>query len=104
MDEVKVYQVFVSPRARDMLFEHLSFLAQVNLSAADNLLDEFEEKIVSLETFPERCTYYNNPYIKTRKYRKLSLGKYLQILFQIEKNKVHIELIIDTRAENAYIT
>ena len=103
MDEPREYHVLVSPKARDMLFEHLVFLAHVSPSAAEGLLDEFEEKQISLVTFPERCPYYHNPFVPAKKYRKLSLGNYLLILFQVEGSNVLIELIIDARAENMQI-
>ena len=86
-----------------MLLEHASFLAQVSLRAAEELFDLFEEKVVSLEKMPERCAYYDNPYVQPRKYRKLSLGNHLLILFQIIGSNVHIELIIDARAENLFL-
>ena len=98
------YQVTVSGRARSMLFEHAKFLAQVSLNAAEELLDQFEEKVLTLEEMPERCPYYENPYVRPGKYRKLALGKYLLILFQIVDNAVYIELIIDARAENMYLS
>jgi hypothetical protein len=90
------YQVLVSGRARDMLFEHAKFLAQVSINAGEKLFDEFEGKVISLEDMPERCAYYDNPYVRPRRYRKLALGKHLLILFQIADNN----LIIDGRAEN----
>ncbi|MDR1193052.1 MAG: type II toxin-antitoxin system RelE/ParE family toxin [Peptococcaceae bacterium] len=100
MSEGSKYQVVVSSQARDMLFEHAKFLARVSAKAAEELFDHFEENITSLEGLPERCAYYNNPYIRHGKYRKLALGKYLLILFQVTDNTVYIELIIDARAEN----
>ena len=87
-----------------MLFEHARFLAQVSISAGEALFDMFEEKVISLEEMPERCAYYDNPYVQIGKYRKLSLGDYLLILFQISGSKVFIELIIDARAENKYLS
>ena len=102
-DDLK-YMVLVSGRARSMLFEHARFMAQVSMHAAEKLLDQFEEKVIALEGMPERCPYYDNPYIRTGKYRKLSLGKYLLILFQVVDNVVHIELIIDARKENMHLS
>ena len=93
------YHVLVSGKARDMLFEHARFLAQVSVPAAEKLFDQFEDRVSSLETMPERCAYYNNPFVKSRQYRKLSLGNNLLILFQVAENTVYIELIIDGRAE-----
>ena len=87
-----------------MLFDHARFLAQVSIKAGEALFDLFEKKVISLEEMPERCAYYDNPYIKFGKYRKLSLGNHLLILYQIVGNKVHIELIIDARAENKYLS
>jgi hypothetical protein len=100
MSEIQEYQVLVSPRARDMLFEHAKFLAQVSIEAGLKLFDEFEQRVDSLEKMPERCAYYDNPYVPHGKYRKLALGNYLLILFQIIESVVRIELIIDARAEN----
>jgi hypothetical protein len=100
MNEEPKYHVEVSNRARDMLFEHAMFLAQVSVKAAEELYDQFEKNIISLEDMPERCTFYNNPYVRPGKYRGLALGKYLLILFQITGTMVYIDLIIDIRAEN----
>ena len=76
-----------------MLYEHATFLAQVSMDAANELFDQFEEKVASLEQMPERCPRYDNPYIRTGKYRKLALGNYLLILFQITGNTVYIDLL-----------
>ena len=101
-EEIK-YRVIVSGRARSMLFEHARFLAQVSMTAAEELFDQFEEKVTTLEEMPERCSYYDNPYVRPGKYRKLALGKHLLMLYQIVNNEVYIELIIDARAENTYL-
>jgi len=100
MSSASNYRVLVSGKARDMLFEHARFLAQVSVQAAETLFDQFEDRVSSLETMPERCAYYDNPFVQPRKYRKFSLGNYLLILFQVTDNTVYIELIIDGRAES----
>jgi hypothetical protein len=100
MSDAPIFRILVSSKARDMLFEHARFLAQASIQAAGRLFDQFEEKVSSLEMMPERCAYYDNPYIQPGKYRKLSLGNYLLILFQVIDKIVYIELIIDARAEN----
>ena len=104
MSSVPAYRVLVSGRARDMLFEHAQFLAQVSIRAAEELFDQFEEKVSSLEEMPERCPLYDNPYIHPKRYRKLALGKNLLILFQVIDYIVYIDLIIDARAENKNIS
>jgi len=94
------YHVLVSAKARDMLFEHARFPAEVSVQAAEKLFDLFEDRVSSLETIPERCAYYDNPFIHQRRYRKLSLGNNLLILFQVTDNTVYIDLIIDGRADS----
>jgi len=100
MDENQKYKVLVSSKARDMLFEHATFLAQASMNAAFELFDQFEERVASLELMPERCPLYENPYIHNRMYRKLALNNYLLILFQVRGYIVNIELVVDARAEN----
>jgi len=99
MSNMPKYNVLVSGRARDLLFEHARFLAQVSVQAAEKLFDQFEDRVSSLEEMPERCAFYNNPFVQPRKYRKLFLGNNLLILFQIIDSTVLIELVIDGRAE-----
>ena len=101
MGEGRKYTVLVSGRARDLLFEHAQFLAQVSVKAGEMLIDQFEERVISLELMPERCASYDNPFIRPGKYRKLSLGNCLLILFQVIGTTVYIEHVIDSRAENA---
>lgn len=86
-----------------MLFEHARFLAQVSIRAAEELFNLFEEKVSTLEEIPERCPYYDNKYIHQKRYRKLTLGNNLLILFQVVDFKVYVDLIIDARAENKYL-
>jgi hypothetical protein len=44
------------------------------MEAAENLFDQFEEKIMSLKEMPERCAPYDNLYLPYGKYRKLALA------------------------------
>ena len=99
MNNMPKYHVLVTGRARDMLFEHARFLAQVSIQAAEKLFDQFEDRVSSLEEMPERCAFYDNPFVQPHKYRKLFLGNNLLVLFQIIDSTVFIELIIDGRTE-----
>ena len=101
MSSASEYHVLVSGKARDMLFEHARFLAQVSVQAAEKLFDQFEDGVLSQEKMPECCTYYDNPFMLLRKHRKLSLGKCLLILFQMTDNTVYIDLVIDERTNSA---
>ena len=100
MIEGPKYKVLVSAKAKDMLFEHARFLAQVNIKAGEELFEQFEEKIGSLEEMPEWCAPYENIYLPPGKYRKQGLGKHLFMVFQVLQDTVYIELILDARAEH----
>jgi plasmid stabilization system protein ParE len=100
MDKRRRYDVVVSEKARGMLFEHACFISRVSIEAAEELFDQFEKHVVSLEDMPERCPLYENPYIKPNKYRKLVLDKHYSIIFQVSGNTVFIELVLDTRADH----
>jgi plasmid stabilization system protein ParE len=94
------YDVEVSEKARGMLLEHACFISRVNERAAEEFFDLFEENIAALEEMPERFPPYDNPYIQYGKYRKLMLGRHHLIIFQVSGDKVFIELVLDSRAEN----
>ncbi len=96
------YTVSVSDAASSMLSEHLLFLAQANLSAAEKLRREIIDGIRSLEEMPERCPYLelgNHNY----KYRKLLAAKRYLILYTIVEYQVYVEYIVDCRQDYQWL-
>ena len=99
-NEQKRYQVNVDVNAARMLDEHILFLAEVSIDAANRLVDNFEHGFESLKTMPGRC-----PRFRTNKanelYHQLIIGRY-QLVFSIddEKNIVNIKYILDSRQNN----
>ena len=98
-NEQQQYIVVVYDEARQMLYSHVRFLANVNISAARKLKATLYKAFLSLETMPQRCPIY-----RTRRtsetYRQLILGRY-QIIFSIddERNTVSICYILDSRQD-----
>jgi hypothetical protein len=80
--ENKRYVVVISDEATQMLVSHARFLAQVSESAAMCLIEAFQEKVKSLEQFPERNPWLTNPLIPAGKYRKLLLEKRYLLVYQ----------------------
>ena len=52
------YSVIVSEKAKKMLVSHAAFLAKVSPTAAEKLVDDFQETASSLESMPNRCPWF----------------------------------------------
>jgi len=97
MSDTQRYQVIVQERAREMLIAHARFLSQDNSSAAEELVDEFEEKAALLKENPERCPWLSDPMIPSYKYRKLLFGKRYLLIFQVIDRVLSIDAVVDCR-------
>ena len=96
-------KVIVSRRASQMLIESAAFLAQVSVSAAERLVDEFEKTISSLETMPNRCPVFNADIIPKNCYRYIIFEKRYCALFQIKDNNVYVDFVIDCRKDYGWL-
>ena len=88
------YRVLLSPKAKEMLDDHIDFLAQLNVDAAVNLKNAFLKALRSLETMPLRFPVLESEYIKFGKYRKI---------YQIKENTVYVDYIVDCRANFGWL-
>ncbi len=86
-----------------MMLEHITFLSQVSVTAAEKLYESFEKAFDSLSKFPHRCPVFEAPYA-VFEYRRLVVDRYV-LLFIIDeqKNIVHVEYIWDSRQDNALL-
>ena len=91
------YQVFIDPAANDRMYEHMKFLARVNVPAANRLLDGLLSDIGSLESMPFRNPVYNRPYLPPDKYRYMISNKRYRIVYQIDGRYVYVDDIQDIR-------
>lgn len=103
MSEQKKYRVIVSNSAAQMLVSHATFLAQVNIEAAERLADEFEKTAASLETMPLRCPWLSGDYIPVHKYRYILFGRHYAILYQIIDDVVYADYVVDFRQEYGWL-
>lgn len=99
----KRYKVIISSEAAQMLVSHARFLAQVNLEAAGNLIDEYDERIISLEMLPDRNPWVSDPLMPHGQYRKLLLAKRYLILYKVVDAEVHVDAVVDCQQNYAWL-
>lgn len=88
------FNINITSKAQNDLEEIWRYIAEDNLLQAEKFVNLLEEKINSLEVFPERCSKINHP-LSNRNYRQLIYENY-RIVFRIEKNQIYILRIIHT--------
>jgi hypothetical protein len=99
----KLYEVIVPDRASDMLMQHMHFMAQVTLQAADKLRAKIIEAAKSLENFPERNSWLLDAVLLARKYRKMIISKRYLIIYQIKADTVYVEYVLDYRQDYQWL-
>lgn len=99
----KSYHVVVSERAAQLLISHASFLAQVSLEAADQLVASFEEAAQSLAFMPQRCAWLAGDYIPRHAYRFIAFEKRYMIIFQIKDDEVYADYVVDCRQDYRWL-
>ena len=99
----KKYIVIISDKASEMLVTHARYLANVSEEAAENFIDEFTALANYLEILPERNPWLSDPVIPVKKYRKIPFGKSYLMIYQIKKNKVYVDYIIDCRQDYKWL-
>lgn len=97
------YKVLVSPKAKEMLDEHIDFLAQVNVASARKKKDEIMKDLRSLSDMPARFPFFESDYIKSGKYHKMYIEKWYLVLYQIIDDTVYVEYIIDCRENYSWL-
>ncbi len=91
------YKVIISDVASEMLVSHIRFLAQVSIKVADELRKEIILSAKSLQTMPERFSYLYDTALPIKKYRKALVSKRYLLIYQIKKDTVFIDYILDCR-------
>lgn len=97
---MKRYKVLVSGAARNMLTEHIAFLAKVNPAAAQRLRREIMDGIDALVEMPERYPYLDAT-DRGDPYRKMVISHRYLVLYLVDGDTVWVEHILDGRQENA---
>jgi len=97
MTPVYKYEVLIDPAAYNKMYDHVKFLANVSVSAAERLYAELEEAIIFLKSNPESCPQYYPQFPCDLKLRYKLFGKRYRIVFEIIGNKVFAYDIQDCR-------
>ncbi|MEQ8176019.1 MAG: type II toxin-antitoxin system RelE/ParE family toxin [Syntrophomonadaceae bacterium] len=103
MEKTPEYKVIVSDRARQMLAEHVRFLAQKSPAAARITKSQLMDAIRPLYEMPERFPFLEAEFIPPNKYHKLFIQKYYLILYQIKDRTVYVEYIVDCRQDYGWL-
>lgn len=87
-----------------MMSEHIAFIANVNVQAANHFRDECFNRIKSLEEMPYRCPVIRELNFPYKKYRYL-LFKTYALMFTVdeEEQRVYVDYIIDTREDYRWL-
>ena len=97
------YSVVVSERAAQMLVSHASFLANVNVEAANRLTSEFVETANSLGNMPRRHPWLRGDYIPRNTYRFALFEKRYMLIFQIVDDIVYVDYVVDCRQDYRWL-
>ena len=101
MDES--YQVVVSNRAAKMLATHAGFLAQSSMQAARTFKSSFERAAASLARLPARNPTLKSDVLPKGRYYKLLFAKRYLLVYQIKREHVLIEAVIDCRQDYQWL-
>lgn len=103
MEDKPQYRVIVSDRARQMLANHVRFMAQKSPSAARRVKNELMDAIRSLYQMPERFPFLDAEFIPLNKYHKMFVGKWYLVLYQIKDQTVYVDYIVDCRQDYGWL-
>jgi plasmid stabilization system protein ParE len=97
------YRVIVSDRARQMLANHVRFLAQKSPSSARKVKNNLMDAIRSLQQMPERYPFLKAEFIPPNKYHKMFVEKRYLILYQVRDQIVYVDYIVDCRQDYGWL-
>ncbi|MBT9156527.1 MAG: hypothetical protein DDT37_01513 [Firmicutes bacterium] len=103
MENKPQYKVIVSGRARQMLANHIRFMAQKNPSAARMAKNELMDAIRSLYQMPERFPFLEAEFIPPNKYHKMFVEKWYLIVYQIKDQTVYVDYVVDCRQDYGWL-
>jgi len=103
MEKKPQYKVIVSDRSRQMLANHVRFMAQKSPSTARRVKNELMDSICSLYQMPERFPFLEAEFIPPNKYHKMFVEKWSLILYQIKDRTVYVDYIVDCRQDYEWL-
>lgn len=103
MEKAPKYNVIISDRSRQMLTNHIRFMAQKNPSAARQVKNELIAAIRSLQQMPQRFPFLDAEFIPPNKYHRMFEEKHCLISYQIKDQTVYVEYIVDCRQDYGWL-
>ncbi|MFF3926271.1 type II toxin-antitoxin system RelE/ParE family toxin [Paenibacillus lactis] len=103
MEKKPRYKVIISDRARQMLANHVRFLAEKSPEAARNTKNELLQAIRSLAWMPERYPFLEAEFIPPNKYHKMFVEKWYLVLYQVQDEMVYVDHIVDSRQDYRWL-
>lgn len=103
MEKKPQYKVIVSERARQMLVDHVWFIAQKSPDAARKVKNDIMNSIRSLNQMPERFPFLSAELIPLNKYHKMFVERWYLVLYQIKDRTVYIDYIMDCRQDYGWL-
>lgn len=97
------YMVIISDAARQMLIEHILFLAQADAGAARKIKTVLLDSIQFLSYFPARHPFISTEFLPANKYRKMVIEKRYLILYQVKEQIVFVDWIMDCRQDYSWL-
>ena len=103
MEKQPRYKVIVSDRARQMLANHVRFMAQKSPFTARAVKNELMDAIRSLYQMPERFPFLEAEFTPLNKYHKMFVQKWYLILYQVKDQTVFVDYIVDCRQDYGWL-
>ncbi len=97
------YNVIVSDTAKRQLATHISFIANVNKTAARETKNKIVKALHSLSEMPERFPFFNEDLIPKNKYHKMFVENWYLVLYQIKDDTVYVDYVIDCRQDYSWL-
>jgi len=98
-----MYRIIISEKAKKMIGEAISFIANVDKDAAIKTKDLIINGIKSLNIFPERFPFFDIDYIPKNKYHKMVVDKWCLVLYQIKDKDIFVDYVLDCRKDYRFL-
>ena len=97
------YKIVVSPLALNMLDDILKFIAISNYKKADETRKKIIQGIRQITVFPyKHPVLFFKDYLKNN-YRKVVVDNKYLVIYQVIKNTIYVEYIVDCKQENKWL-
>jgi len=95
-----MYKVTVLDEAKEMLKNHLKFLARVSPNASRKLNKQFNDVLKILAQTPLTYPLWLTDFELTKPYRRFIFGKRYLAIYTVEDNRVIVAYVLDCRMNN----